>query len=143
MKSDNPTMSAPAEVLYVYRCASCGHARQLCRRDYGTAMTTTQWGRKETIVRPFHSPIYTYGAACIAFIHTCFFLYLWASLAMTPLQRFYLPIYVRTGVAGMLRKADSYRLLTVADVHLHVRPSGSLRKNKRSTWPRATAERKC
>jgi len=25
MKSDNPTMSAPAEVLYVYCCTSCGH----------------------------------------------------------------------------------------------------------------------
>ena len=25
MKSDNPTISAPAEVLYVYRCTSCGH----------------------------------------------------------------------------------------------------------------------
>jgi len=25
MKSDNPTMSAPAEVFYVYCCTSCGH----------------------------------------------------------------------------------------------------------------------
>src|SRR5260370_40226293 len=40
-----------------------GHARQLRGRDYGTVMTTTQWGRKETIVRPPRSPIYSYGAA--------------------------------------------------------------------------------
>jgi hypothetical protein len=86
-------------------------------------MTTTQWGRKETIVRPFHSPIYSYGAAFVAFVLTCFFLYLWGSLAVTPLQRFYLPIYVRTGVAGMVRKSDQYRLLTVADIHLHARPA--------------------
>ena len=31
-------------------------------------MPTTQWGRKETIIWPPHSPIYTYGAI---FFHRC------------------------------------------------------------------------
>jgi len=87
------------------------------------AMTTTQWGRKESIVRPFHSPIYSYGAGFIALVLTAFFLYLWASLGMTPLQRWYLPLYVQTGVVGLARKADQYQLLTVADAHFHARPA--------------------
>jgi hypothetical protein len=86
-------------------------------------MTTTQWGRKETIVHPRHAPIYSYGAAFIALVLTFFFLYFYTVFAMTPLQRWYLPLYVRTGVVGMVRKADSYQLLAVADVHLHTRPA--------------------
>jgi hypothetical protein len=50
-------------------------------------MTTTQWGRKETIVRPSHSPIYSYGAAFVALVFTGLFLYLDMAVAMTPLQR--------------------------------------------------------
>src|ERR1700734_2157853 len=42
------------------------HARHLCRRGDGTAMTETQWGRKETIVRPPHYPVYSFGAAFVA-----------------------------------------------------------------------------
>src|SRR5258708_26720241 len=34
---------------------------------------------------------------------------------MTPLQRFYLPYYVRTSVVGMIRKTDKYQLLSAAD----------------------------
>ncbi len=40
--------------------------RQLCRRDHRTAMTDTQWGRKETIVRPPHYPVYSFGAIFVA-----------------------------------------------------------------------------
>jgi hypothetical protein len=86
-------------------------------------MTTTQWGRKETIVRPPHSPIYSYGAAFVALVLTAFFVYLYMAIAMTPLQRWYLPLYARTGVESMLRNADTYRLLTVADAKIHSRPA--------------------
>lgn len=86
-------------------------------------MTTTQWGRKETIVHPKPAPIYSYGAAFIALVITFFFLYFYTAFAMTPLQRWYLPLYVRTGVVGLVRKADTYQLLTVADIHLHARPA--------------------
>jgi hypothetical protein len=86
-------------------------------------MNTTQWGRKETIVRPPHAPLYSFGAAFAAVFLTCFFLGLYIGFLMTPLQRWYLPLYLRTGVVGLVRKADSYHLLTVADVHLHARPA--------------------
>jgi type IV secretory pathway TraG/TraD family ATPase VirD4 len=86
-------------------------------------MTTTQWGRKETIIHPRHAPIYSYGGAFIALVLTFFFLYFYTVFAMTPLQRWYLPLYVRTGVVGMVRKADTYQILAVADVHLQTRPA--------------------
>jgi type IV secretory pathway TraG/TraD family ATPase VirD4 len=86
-------------------------------------MTTTQWGRKETIVRPPHAPVYVFSAAFAAVFLTCLFLVLYLAFLMTPLQRWYLPLYLRTGVVGMVRKADTYHLLSVADAHLHARPA--------------------
>jgi len=61
-------------------------------------MPTTQWGRKETIIFPPHSPIYSYGAVFLAFVLTGFFLYLRFAYGQTPLQQFYTPIYVRSAV---------------------------------------------
>ena len=86
-------------------------------------MTTTQWGRKETIVRPPHAPVYVFSAAFAAVFLTCLFLALYLAFLMTPLQRWYVPLYLRTGVIGMVRKTDTYHLLSVADVHLHARPA--------------------
>jgi hypothetical protein len=84
-------------------------------------MTTTQWGRKETIARPFRSPIYAYGAIFASFILTCISLYLYIVTVMSPLQRWYVPLYLRTGLVQGFRMADTYRLLTVADAPLHSR----------------------
>ena len=96
-------------------------------------MTTTQWGRKETIVRPPHAPVYSFGAAFVAFILTGIFVGLYIGFVMAPLQRWYLPLYIRTGVVGIVRKADSYQLLDVADSHLHVRPATEVDVTKGST----------
>jgi hypothetical protein len=38
-------------------------------------MNTPKWGRKETIIFPPHSPIYSYGAVFFALILTCMFVY--------------------------------------------------------------------
>jgi hypothetical protein len=66
-------------------------------------MTQTQWGRKETVIFPPHSPIYTYGASFFSLVITMLCVYLHFAYAMTPLQRFYIPYYLRTGVAGIPR----------------------------------------
>jgi type IV secretory pathway TraG/TraD family ATPase VirD4 len=84
-------------------------------------MATTQWGRKETIIFPPHSPIYTYGAVFLAVIATGLFVYLRFSFALTPLQQFYLPYYLRTQTAGIMHKTDKYQLLAVADTEKHAR----------------------
>jgi len=86
-------------------------------------MPTTQWGRKETIIWPPHSPIYSYGAIFVSIVAAALFVYLRFSFALTPLEQFYLPYYLRTGVAGMMHKTDKYQLLTVADGQNHARPA--------------------
>jgi len=96
-------------------------------------MNTTQWGRKETIVRPPHAPVYSFGAAFAAVILTGLFIGLYIGFLMTPLQRWYLPLYLRTGVVGIVRKADTYQLLNVADAHLHSRPAIETDVEKGST----------
>jgi len=79
-------------------------------------MPTTQWGRKETIIFPPHSPIYSYGAVFLAAVFTGLFLYLRFSYGQTPLQQFYTPIYVRSAVGGAFKKTHPYQLLYAAGV---------------------------
>lgn len=80
----------------------------------------TQWGRKETVIWPPHSPIYTYGAAFAATVLTGLFLYVRFALGNTPLQRFYTPIYVRASVASEFgaNRQDKYRLLFLTGVEV-------------------------
>jgi type IV secretory pathway TraG/TraD family ATPase VirD4 len=73
-----------------------------------------KWGRTETIIWPPRSPIYTYGAVFLAVIATGFFVYLRFTFALTPLQQFYVPYYLRTEVAGVMHKTDKYQLLAVS-----------------------------
>jgi len=86
-------------------------------------MTTTQWGRKETIVRPPHAPVYSFGATFVGLVLTCTFIGLYIGFLMTPLQRWCLPLYIQTGALGLVRKVDTYQLLSVADGHFHTRPA--------------------
>src|SRR3984885_2746027 len=74
-----------------------------------------QWGRKESIIWPPRSPIYTYGAIFFSVVAAGFFLYFRFSLALTPMQEFSLPYYVRTAVAGTMHQTDKYQLLAVTD----------------------------
>jgi type IV secretory pathway TraG/TraD family ATPase VirD4 len=78
-------------------------------------MNTPKWGRKETIIFPPHSPIYTYGAIFFALILTGMFVYLRFSRGQTPLQQFYTPIYARSAAGGAFNKRDKYQLLYVGD----------------------------
>src|SRR6202453_297085 len=78
-------------------------------------MAMTKGGRKETIVWPPHSPIYSYGAIFMAVVLTGLFLYCRFSFGNSPLQRFYTPIYIRSSVAGAIgaTRRDNYRMLIV------------------------------
>src|SRR5215831_6612724 len=79
-------------------------------------MAMTKWGRRETIIWPPHSPIYTYGAIFMAVVLTSFFLYCRFSFGSSPLERFYMPTYIRSSVAGAVgaTRRDNYRMLMVA-----------------------------
>ena len=59
----------------------------------------------------------------LSIVAVALFVYLRFSFALTPLEQFYLPYYLRTGVAGMMHKADKYQLLTVADGQNRPRPA--------------------
>jgi hypothetical protein len=85
-------------------------------------MTDTQWGRKETIVRPPHYPVYSFGAIFVALIVTILCVYLHLAFVMTPLQRYYLSCYAKTGFLGTMRQSSEYQLVTVADRQRHARP---------------------
>jgi Type IV secretion-system coupling protein DNA-binding domain len=78
-------------------------------------MATTKWGRKETMIWPPHSPIYTYGAVFMACVLTGLFLYCRFSFGNNSLQRFYTPIYIRSSIAGTIGagRQDNYRMLMV------------------------------
>ena len=79
-------------------------------------MAKTTWGRKETIIWPQHRPIYTYGAIFIAVFLTAVFLYGRLRFIGTPLQRFYMPVYVRTSILGSFSRThrSQYRMLFLA-----------------------------
>ena len=85
-------------------------------------MTDTQWGRKETIVRPPHYPVYSFGAVFVALVVTMLCVYLHLAFVMTPLQRYYLSCYAETGFLGTMRQSSEYQLVTVADRQHHARP---------------------
>jgi type IV secretory pathway TraG/TraD family ATPase VirD4 len=91
-----------------------------------------KWGRTETIIWPPRNPIYTYGAIFLACIVAGLFVYLRFSFALTPLQQFYLPYYLRTEVAGVMHKTDKYQLLVVADAHgrLHLAGDNELQAGR-------------
>jgi len=88
-------------------------------------MAKTTWGRRETIVWPYHIPIYAYIAAFAAVTLTFVFVCAWIRFATTPLQRYYLPLYERTSVIGAFNKThrSNYRVLFVAGQGLKPRPA--------------------
>ena len=75
-----------------------------------SVMTETNWGRKETIIWPPHSPIYTFGAIFLALVLTGLFVYLRFAFALTPLEQFYLPLYIKD-----LHRAEPSPLRQVPD----------------------------
>ena len=82
-------------------------------------MPETSWGRKETIIWPPHSPIYTLGSVFLALILTGLFVYLRFAFALTALEQFYLPLYVKTSIAPSLRPSGNYQMLLMSDTKGH------------------------
>ena len=71
------------------------------------------WGRKETIVWPPHSPIYTFCALALAVFATVFFVWQHLRFSETILRRTYTPTYVQTLVGTVFRQHGKYKLLYV------------------------------
>src|SRR5207302_9102596 len=80
-----------------------------------TMATVQQWGRKESIIWPPRGYVYTLGAFIFACILTCIFIYIRFQYGLSPLQRYYLPYYLRTETAGLTHPVSQYQLLYVSD----------------------------
>ena len=77
--------------------------------------TVQQWGRRESIIWPPRGYLYTLGAFFLACVATGFFVYLRFQFGLQPLQRYYLPYYLRSETAGMAHPASKYQMLYVSD----------------------------
>ena len=81
-----------------------------------------QWGRKESVIWPPRGYVYTLGAFIFACILTGVFIYIRFQFGLSPLQRYYLPYYLRTETAGMTHPVSQYQLLYVSDGEKQGRP---------------------
>jgi type IV secretory pathway TraG/TraD family ATPase VirD4 len=77
--------------------------------------TVQQWGRRESIIWPPRGYLYTLGAFFLACVATGFFIYLRFQFGLSPLQRYYLPYYLRTETAGIAHPISKYQMLYVSD----------------------------
>ena len=77
--------------------------------------TVQQWGRKESIIWPPRGYVYTLGAFIFACILAGLFIYIRFQYGLSPLQRYYLPYYLRTETAGLTHPVSQYQLLYVSD----------------------------
>ena len=78
-------------------------------------MPTIQWGRRESIIWPPRHYVYTLGAIFLSLVATGLFLYIRFQFGLSPLERYYLPYYLRTELSGLTHPANNYQLLYVSD----------------------------
>lgn len=77
--------------------------------------TVQQWGRRESIIWPPRGYLYTLGAFFLACVATGFFIYVRFLYGLSPLERYYLPYYLRSGMASLAHPANAYRMLRITD----------------------------
>ena len=80
-----------------------------------------QWGRRESIIWPPRHYLYTLGAIFVTLVATGFFVYVRFQFGLSPLERYYLPYYLRTELAGFTHSSGNYQLLYVSDRKSHPR----------------------
>ena len=77
--------------------------------------TVQQWGRRESIIWPPRGYLYTFAAFFLACVATAFFIYVRSQYGLSPLERYYLPYYVRSETGGLTHASSTYRMLRVTD----------------------------
>jgi hypothetical protein len=73
-----------------------------------------QWGRRESTIWPPRGYLYTVGALFLACVATGLFIYVRFQYGLSPLERYYLPYYLRSEIA-FTNRASTYRMLRVTD----------------------------
>src|SRR5258708_24988644 len=82
-----------------------------------------QWGRKESIIGPPRRYMYTLGALLLSLGMTGFFVYVHFQFGFSPLERYYLPYYLRSEMPSLTHHASAYELLYVSDGNSRARPA--------------------
>jgi type IV secretory pathway TraG/TraD family ATPase VirD4 len=77
--------------------------------------TVQQWGRNESLIWPPRGYLYTLGAFFLACVATGFFVYFRLQYGLAPLERYYLPYYLRSETAGLTHRESRYQMLYVTD----------------------------
>ena len=81
------------------------------------------WGRRESLIWPPRGYMYTLGALFAAVVFTGFLVWLRFSYVLPPLERYYLPSYIRTVSLGPFHSSGAYQLIFVSGTRLHTRPA--------------------
>jgi type IV secretory pathway TraG/TraD family ATPase VirD4 len=90
-------------------------AKRSQKRGEVAMPTVQQWGRKESLIWPPRGYLYTLGALFLACVATGFVVYLRFQYGLAPLERYYLPYYLRSETAGLAHPASTYQMLYVFD----------------------------
>jgi hypothetical protein len=85
--------------------------------------TVQQWGRKESLIWPPRGYLYTLSALFLSLAATGFFVYVHFQYGLSPLERYYLPYYLRSEMPSLLHPASTYQLLYVSDGKSRARPA--------------------
>lgn len=76
--------------------------------------TIQQWGRRESVIWPPRGYLYTAGVFFLACAATGFFIYIRFQYGLSPLERYYLPYYMRSN-AAFTHQASTYQMLRVTN----------------------------
>jgi type IV secretory pathway TraG/TraD family ATPase VirD4 len=85
--------------------------------------TIQQWGRKESIIWPPRNYLYTLGALFLSLVATGFFLYVRFQFGLSPLERYYLPYYLRSEMPSLAHSVSTYQLVYISDGKSRARPA--------------------
>ena len=82
-----------------------------------------QWGRRESLIWPPRGYLYTLGALFLAVVFTGFLVWLRVAYGLSPLERYYLPYYLRTETLGTVHPSGAYQLVLVQGVKSQMHPA--------------------
>jgi hypothetical protein len=73
-----------------------------------------KWGREESLLWPPRGFHYTHAAILIALLAAGFLMSLRFHFGLSPLEKYYLPYYLRTATVGIIHPTGAYQLVFVS-----------------------------
>ncbi len=85
--------------------------------------TVQQWGRKESLIWPPRTYLYTLSAFFLSLATVGLFVYVHFQYGLSPLERYCLPYYLRSEMPSLTRHTNAYQLVYVSDGKSQSRPA--------------------